>query len=65
MLDREEKQAVGGINIEIYKMFFKAVNSSCYVAIVIAAFIVAQVAVSGAEYFVSQWYVWQHVSFTI
>lgn len=55
LIDREEKQATGGINIEIYKMFLKAVNSTCYVAIVMSAFVVAQVAVSGAEYFVSQW----------
>lgn len=60
LIDRKESQATGAINFEIYKMFFKAVNSSCYVAIVMVMFIVAQIATSGADYFVSQWYVCTH-----
>lgn len=55
LIDREEKQASGGINLEIYKIFLKAVNSAFYVVIVFGAFVLAQIAVSGSEYFVSQW----------
>lgn len=55
ILDRKESQEAGKISFEIYKTFLRAVNSPCHVAIVLIMFVVGQVAVSGADYFVSKW----------
>lgn len=59
MVDRTEKAAIGAVSFKIYKSFFKAVNSSFYVAIVALFFILAQLTISGSDYFVSQWAIWE------
>lgn len=50
---------VGAVSFKIYKTFFKAVNSAVYVAVVAVFFVLAQMASSGSDYFVSQWANWE------
>lgn len=45
----------GNVKFNIYKAFFKAAHSHIYVIVVIIIFIVAQIAYSGADYFIAEW----------
>lgn len=54
-IDRKEKQKSGSISFKAYKMILNAVDSTKFVAIVLVAFLVAQLAVSATDYFVSRW----------
>lgn len=45
--------------MKIYKTFFQAVNSGVYVVVVGVFFVLAQLASSGSDYFVSQWANWE------
>lgn len=58
-INRKEIQAAGAVSFAVYKMFFKAVNSSFFVAIVMLMFVLAQLATSGSDYFVTEWVKWE------
>lgn len=53
--DRKETQSSGAVKWLTYKMFFKAVHSSVYITTVIILFVLAQIAATGCEYFLSAW----------
>lgn len=55
--DRKEHKREGSIELSTYTNFFKAVHSSIYVFSVLALFGVSQAIWSGADYFLSEWYV--------
>lgn len=55
--DRMERQMIGHVKFNVYKAFFKATRSNIYVIVVLIIFIAAQCTYSGADYFISQWYV--------
>lgn len=53
--DRKEVQATGAIKVKTYKAFFNASQSHLFVVIVFIAFVAAQFAWSGGDYFLSAW----------
>ncbi|XP_031639018.1 multidrug resistance-associated protein 4-like [Contarinia nasturtii] len=57
--ERKELQKSGSITFSIYKTFVQSAHSSCFVFIVFVLFIVAQLAWSGADYFLSEWANWE------
>lgn len=58
--DRKEHKREGAIEFSTYKNFFKAVHSNIYVITVFALFGVSQAIWSGADYFLTVWYVCCH-----
>lgn len=57
--DRKELLVTGSVGIGVYKKFLKAVDSVVFPVIVIFGLILAQLAISGADYFVSRWANWE------
>lgn len=55
--DRKELQSIGAVKFDTYKDFFGAVRSTAKITIVFVMFILAQIAASGSDYFLKEWYV--------
>lgn len=55
--DRKERHMVGNVEFNVYQAFFKAARSKTHVIVVLIIFIAAQCTYSGADFFISQWYV--------
>lgn len=56
-IDRIEQKMTGSVQMGTYAAFFKAVQSNLYIAVVVALFILNRFILSGADYFLSEWYV--------
>lgn len=53
---RKEQKITGSIKFSTYTHFFKAANNSLAIIVVFVGFIAAQLSLSSADYFVSDWY---------
>lgn len=53
--ERQETQAVGAVSLKIYAAFIKSIEAKWYVTFVATMFILAQLAVSGIDYYLSLW----------
>lgn len=53
--DRNEQQAIGAVSWTVYKSYFQSVNNRFYIVLVMILFILAQLGLSGLDYFVAQW----------
>ncbi|XP_037911371.1 probable multidrug resistance-associated protein lethal(2)03659 [Hermetia illucens] len=57
--ERKEYQAEGSVGFDVYKSYFKVMNSCFSFYIVLAAFVMARTVLSGVDYFLSQWVNWE------
>ncbi|XP_067619706.1 probable multidrug resistance-associated protein lethal(2)03659 [Eurosta solidaginis] len=55
----EEQQAVGSVKLDVYMSYFKALESPIFFFIVIALFICARFMLTGVDYFLSRWVIWE------
>lgn len=53
--DRKEKHQIGSVGYEVYRKYFKSVNSIFRVVLTAFFLIGTQVAQSGIDYYVSMW----------
>lgn len=53
--DRMEHQKTGSIKFSTYIAFFKAAHNGIFVLFMFSAFVAAQFAWSGSDYFLSEW----------
>lgn len=54
---RQEFQSIGSVDKGIYMSYFKSVESTTLVAVVIVLFVIGQIAISSIDLIVSKWYV--------
>lgn len=53
--DRKEKHQVGSVGYEVYKQYFKSVNSIFHLVVTVLFLIGTQAAQSGIDLYVSMW----------
>ncbi|XP_053674245.1 uncharacterized protein LOC128724542 [Anopheles nili] len=58
----KESQQTGRIGWRVYKRFFQAVGSNFLLALAVVLFLMAQVSMSGIDYYISQWVNWEEYS---
>lgn len=54
---RKEEQIVGSVGFDVYKSYFKSIESLAFVSIVIFLMTVGQVSISYTDLFITKWYV--------
>jgi hypothetical protein len=50
-----EEQAIGSIGFSIYKSYFQSLQNYSFAILVFVLFILAEVGISGIDFFVSRW----------
>lgn len=58
-VDRTERSTEGSVNWDVYGKFLQAVDNRFYVIAICVMFVMAQVAVSGVDFFVTIWVNWE------
>uniref|UniRef100_A0A1B0DCY7 Uncharacterized protein n=1 Tax=Phlebotomus papatasi TaxID=29031 RepID=A0A1B0DCY7_PHLPP len=57
--EEKEEQAVGSVKWTVYLAFFKFVRNKCMIITTLSLFVLAQLAMTGTDYFVAQWVNWE------
>ncbi|XP_059612035.1 ATP-binding cassette sub-family C member 4-like [Phlebotomus argentipes] len=57
--EEKEEQVVGSVKWEIYLSFFKFIKNKCMIVMTLSLFVLAQLAMTGTDYFVAQWVNWE------
>lgn len=53
--DRVEQQSRGAVSWSVYKQYFNSVDNSFYIVGIIVLFILAQMGLTGLDFFVAKW----------
>ncbi|XP_018785664.1 PREDICTED: probable multidrug resistance-associated protein lethal(2)03659 [Bactrocera latifrons] len=61
----QEQQAVGSVKLSVYMSFFKALESPILLFIIVALFICARFMLTGVDYFLSRWVIWEEKVSTV
>ncbi|EDX14816.1 GD21421 [Drosophila simulans] len=55
----QEQQTVGSIKMHVYASYIKALDSTFLLGIVISLFVCARIMLTGVDYFLSRWVIWE------
>ncbi|XP_036674589.3 ATP-binding cassette sub-family C member 4 [Drosophila suzukii] len=55
----QEQQTVGSIKMHVYASYIKALDSTFLLGIIISLFVCARVMLTGVDYFLSRWVIWE------
>ncbi|XP_016982738.1 probable multidrug resistance-associated protein lethal(2)03659 [Drosophila rhopaloa] len=55
----QEQQSVGAIKMHVYASYIKALDSTFLLCIIISLFVCARVMLTGVDYFLSRWVIWE------
>ncbi|KAH8312051.1 hypothetical protein KR044_009125 [Drosophila immigrans] len=55
----QEQQAVGSVKFSVYASYFKALESTFLLFLIVVLFICARVMLTGVDYFLSRWVIWE------
>ncbi|KAM7360228.1 red dog mine isoform 2-T2 [Cochliomyia hominivorax] len=55
----KEAQAVGSVKFDVYLSYFKALESTVILIIIVGLFICARIMLNGVDYFLSRWVIWE------
>ncbi|XP_013107786.2 probable multidrug resistance-associated protein lethal(2)03659 isoform X2 [Stomoxys calcitrans] len=54
-----EAQAVGSVKLDVYLSYFKALESTFILILIVGLFICTRVMLNGVDYFLSRWVIWE------
>ncbi|XP_053947387.1 probable multidrug resistance-associated protein lethal(2)03659 [Anastrepha ludens] len=57
--ENQEQQAVGSVKFSVYMSYFKSLESPILQLIIMALFICARFMLTGVDYFLSRWVIWE------
>ncbi|EDW58559.1 ATP-binding cassette sub-family C member 4 [Drosophila virilis] len=55
----QEQQSVGAVKFSVYASYFKALESTFLLGLIVVLFICARVMLTGVDYFLSRWVIWE------
>ncbi|KAH8272109.1 hypothetical protein KR026_008581 [Drosophila bipectinata] len=55
----QEQQSVGSVKFHVYASYIKALDSTFLLGIIVGLFLVARVMLTGVDYFLSRWVIWE------
>ncbi|XP_030369552.1 probable multidrug resistance-associated protein lethal(2)03659 [Scaptodrosophila lebanonensis] len=55
----QEQQAVGAVGFNVYASYFKALESTFLLGLIVTLFISARTMLTGVDYFLSRWVIWE------
>uniref|UniRef100_A0A1A9WTQ7 Multidrug resistance-associated protein lethal(2)03659 n=1 Tax=Glossina brevipalpis TaxID=37001 RepID=A0A1A9WTQ7_9MUSC len=55
----KESQAVGAVKLDVYLSYFRALENIFVLVLIIGLFICARVMLTGVDYFLSRWVIWE------
>ncbi|KAI8123085.1 putative multidrug resistance-associated protein lethal(2)03659 [Lucilia cuprina] len=55
----KEAQAIGSVKLDVYLSYFKALESTFILILIVGLFICARIMLNGVDYFLSRWVIWE------
>ncbi|XP_068155675.1 ATP-binding cassette sub-family C member 4 [Drosophila tropicalis] len=54
-----EQQSMGSVKFDVYASYFKALESTFILGLIVSLFVFARVMLTGVDYFLSRWVIWE------